>query len=881
MGVLFRPVGGKPDKTWGNMARIGRRIGAAVLAAAVLLLVAVWPASALILLPGDAGVPAGQRPADGVLGRWETNASCVVIDPNYVLTTRHQISGGVGGTVTINGTAYTVAEVFTHPEADLQIARLTLAGNPANLTDYARAYKATGFSDTQRVAVIGGYGRSRDTTLSNSGGDYGYTWLSEGNATLRWGQNYVEAGTGSATSGPYTSQVVRADFDGPADGPLAHEAATAQYDSGGGWFIQESGQWWTMALSAYVDPRTPYGESWFRDGTQNPPTLPGDTLQPIRVAYYWSWIDGVTSRATWSNSSGGAWGTAANWQGDVPNATDKWAVFGDAVTTSQTVTIESTKTVGKIIFDSAGNYTIARSGSAGLSLDVSSATPDAYIEINNTKGNGAHTITAPITLYNNLVLTQNSGGDFTLAGAVGQVGVIDKRSITKRGPGTLVLAAANTYTGGTVIEQGTLRVDPTGDLSTGSVTLSGGALDLRRDASDTFSNTFNVQANTSLNVGGGGSGTITLNTLTVTGNQTLTVTGAPGYSLDVTKQVPFNSVTTTATVNTSSADVTFWAGVKLPAGTLRKTGPRTLTVAGTASKQVFASGTGLQVSGGTLVLNADVGGSAGARNVNLSVDAAGAEARFGAAQHLASLSVTGGGGATLLNAASPTLLTQALTIDTANSWLDLGRNNLIVDYTGGSPQETILGYVRSGLNADHGGYWDGTGIRSTDAAANSLTAVAVVDNADLLFTSFGGMDVDPTSVLVKYTYVGDNNLDGIVDWENDFLAFQNGVLFGIKNNNNWLCGDYNYDGVVDWENDFLAFQNGLLFQGSPLSGGLLEGAGALLAAPEGILLGLDGAGGLDAVPEPATLALLGLGVAVALRRRRARATACPKANTHG
>ena len=39
MGVLFRPVGGKPDKTWGNMARIGRRIGAGVLAAVLLVAV--------------------------------------------------------------------------------------------------------------------------------------------------------------------------------------------------------------------------------------------------------------------------------------------------------------------------------------------------------------------------------------------------------------------------------------------------------------------------------------------------------------------------------------------------------------------------------------------------------------------------------------------------------------------------------------------------------------------------------------------------------------------------------------------------------------------------------------------------------------------------
>jgi hypothetical protein len=62
-----------------------------------------------------------------------------------------------------------------------------------------------------------------------------------------------------------------------------------------------------------------------------------------------------------------------------------------------------------------------------------------------------------------------------------------------------------------------------------------------------------------------------------------------------------------------------------------------------------------------------------------------------------------------------------------------------------------------------------------------------------------------------------------------------------------------YDGVVDGENDFLAFQNGILFQGGPLGG-----AGQ--------------ASELGSVPEPATLTLLVLGAAarVARRRRSAR-----------
>jgi len=66
----------------------------------------------------------------------------------------------------------------------------------------------------------------------------------------------------------------------------------------------------------------------------------------------------------------------------------------------------------------------------------------------------------------------------------------NKASLTKRGDGTLTLSAANTYTGDTTIEKGTVRVAVDEALSTGFVHMTGGRLDgdsIARGVSNTVS----------------------------------------------------------------------------------------------------------------------------------------------------------------------------------------------------------------------------------------------------------------------------------------------------------------------------------------------------------------------------------------------------------
>ena len=87
-----------------------------------------------------------RTPDANVVGRWSTNASFVVIAPNWIVTTRHQGDDDSLVNVTIDGNVY---DCHYMPNgnggpagnADIRFVRLTKAdGNDANLPHYATPY---------------------------------------------------------------------------------------------------------------------------------------------------------------------------------------------------------------------------------------------------------------------------------------------------------------------------------------------------------------------------------------------------------------------------------------------------------------------------------------------------------------------------------------------------------------------------------------------------------------------------------------------------------------------------------------------------------------------------------------------------------------------
>lgn len=247
-------------------------------------------AAAVIFHPGDeAGVAI--HPDDSLMGRWAnsgvTDASAVVISPNHVLTTQHQGNPSDSTRIVIDGVSYRIAEDRKHPDADLRVLRITTeAGDPADLGTYASILSTPVSQPT--AMVLGGFGKPRGNNLTTPMGSvYGYRW-GTADDQLRWGFNRIDQGL--AVSGDGDTPLYVADFDGPS-GP-DYEAIPADFDSGGGWFVNVGSPGspdWRLVAMNWGTEHAGSAQAWFATST-DPSAADPDLFYGVKLDPFVPWI---------------------------------------------------------------------------------------------------------------------------------------------------------------------------------------------------------------------------------------------------------------------------------------------------------------------------------------------------------------------------------------------------------------------------------------------------------------------------------------------------------------------------------------------------------------------------------------------------------------
>jgi alpha-L-arabinofuranosidase len=177
----------------------------------------------------------------------------------------------------------------------------------------------------------------------------------------------------------------------------------------------------------------------------------------------------------------------------------------------------------------------------------------------------------------------------------------------------------------------------------------------------------------------------------------------------------------------------------------------------------------VNVNGGTLIFAAVSGGSI----------------------NLGTLFVANGAAAMITAATTqnPTTLNLGSLSIAASGVLDVTNNEVFISYAGAAdPIAAIAGYITSGYNSGH---WNGTGIISSAAQTPTnglIYGLGYADGNDNVVSGLSSGQIE-----VKYTLLGDANLDGLVNAA-DFTILAANFNQPVTG---WDHGDFNYDGLVN------------------------------------------------------------------------------------
>ena len=189
-----------------------------------------------------------------------------------------------------------------------------------------------------------------------------------------------------------------------------------------------------------------------------------------------------------------------------------------------------------------------------------------------------------------------------------------------------------------------------------------------------------------------------------------------------------------------------------------------------------------------------------------------ASVAFNGTQHLAALSIGAGSAAAFTGTTTNALITGALSL-AADASLDLHGGVLVVK---GGDLGDISAWVRS---ARAGGAWNGPGITSSSAPGHEFLGIAAVLNdkgtgEGPFMMSLAGQSLSTADVIVKCTWNGDMNVDGVVNAD-DYFMIDTGF---VTQKGGYQNGDLNYDAVVNAD-DYFLIDSAFLGQSEKLAAG--------------------------------------------------------------
>lgn len=408
--------------------------------------------------------------------------------------------------------------------------------------------------------------------------------------------------------------------------------------------------------------------------------------------------------------------------------------------------------------------------------------------------------------------------------------------------GTLILGGTLTNaSGGTlVVNQGSkLFVSAGLSVNAGLISLSGGSFD---NNSKPLNNTGSITGFGTLRTGGTGltnNGSVTLTGGLTTVNGPVTNALGRNFRIQYNPAIFTGSFTNNGSVFVTSATATFAGGYSggVPLGISGEVG----VIAATSTTPSLGGVGNLTVSPGA---NAIVDG--------VQQSAITIQGSAGSIGKVTVVTRQPGGFSVSTGRLVPQSLSMVNTLSIAQAgsayygFFDLADNDLLIrGQSAASVEAMVIAWEASRVS--------GTPVGLGTSAVTAYTTLAVFPNTtyspEPYYTTMGGLTLNSSDVIVKYTYYGDINIDGVVDGL-DYKMFNEATLFGPSVG--WTGGDFNHDGVVNNADLNLLVAN--LNVGRPSLGSPTD---------------LPVIGGTQAIPEPAGAgSLLVAGMAGCRKRRR-------------